>query len=225
MDTEDLDLSCPCMPQCPNYGKCRICIASHAKFYTAPHCVKMMLEDMKKNHKHAVNPHMRKSLPERIAEYYQKNPGAHIRAAATELKITQWQLLDAYENAIEVPVTEFSTIYEQLASLDKIRLHADTGSVLIQVETKLPTLLEMHGTKLLKNGDSGIQLTSILFEESFYALFLVRESLYGKESLSLAIVDEDEKISLSIYLSHDDEKMIEKSSKALFEKLWNQYKK
>ena len=49
MDNTNLDLSCPCMPQCPNYGKCRECIAAHAQYYTVPHCIKAMQEDMKKN--------------------------------------------------------------------------------------------------------------------------------------------------------------------------------
>ena len=222
---EELDLKCPCMPQCPNYGKCRICIATHAKFNTPPHCVKRMMEDMKENHLHPINPHMKKTLTERIAEFYEKEPGAHLRSVASSLKITEWQLLNAFPNAISVPVSEFSSVYEQLASLDRELLHADTGSVLLQVETKLPPLAEMGGTKILKSVKDGMTLTSLLFPEGFYALFLVKESLYGKESLSLAIVDEDEKISLSIYLPHDKEKNIESNAKELFDKLWKNYKK
>ena len=54
---------------------------------------------------------------------------------------------------------------------------------------------------------------------------LVREVLYGgKESLSLAIVGEDEKIALSIYMRRSDANTIEPKSKALFESLWDKYK-
>jgi putative heme iron utilization protein len=183
-----------------------------------------MQNDMKKNHLHPSNPHRKGTLAERIEDYYAKDPNAHLRTVATELKITDWQLLDAYENAIAIPVSDFPAVYEQLSTLDHVLLHADTGSVLLQVETKLPPPVRMRGTTVLKTTDHTISLTSLLFEESFYALFLVREALYGKESLSLAIVDEDEKICLSIYLPHDQEKNITHEAKELFELLWNQYK-
>lgn len=225
-ETENQELRCPCKPQCPNYGKCRQCIAAHARFNTPPFCVKSMLEDMKKNHKHASSPHIRKSLPERVAEYYQQNPGTHLRTAAMALKITEWQLLDAYDQAIPVPVSDLAAVYSRLSELDSVLLHVDTGSVLLQVETKLPALSDMKGIKVGKTTGDGISLTSLLFEENIYALFLVRETLYGKESASLAIINnEDEKISLSIYLPHDreDKTHLQPAARTVFDELWNHY--
>lgn len=226
MENENLDLSCPCMPQCPNYGKCRQCIAAHAQFYTVPHCIKKMQEDMKKKHLHPSNPHIKKTLPERVAEFYEKNPDAHLRTAAETLKITEWQLLDAMPNAISVPVADFTAIYDELATLDKVMLHADTGSVVLQLVTALPAALDMKGTKIVKTESGDMSLTALLMANSFYAVFLVRETLCGgKESASIAIVGEDEKIALSIYLRREDgTNAIEARSKALFETLWNQYK-
>lgn len=223
MNNENTDLSCPCMPQCPNYGKCRQCIAMHAKFNTPPKCVKLMQENMKKNHLHPINPHMKKSLPERIADYYAENPGEHLRSAAEALKITEWQLLDAMPDAIPVPVEDFAGIYDELAALDRVMLHADTGCVLLQLETALPKAMDMRGVTLLKCGDAAMSLTSLLFTKAFYALYLVRESLYGKESLSLAVVGEDEKIALSIYMRRKDGETIDPESKMLFERLWVKY--
>ena len=78
--------------------------------------------------------------------------------------------------------------------------------------------------KIVKTESGEISLTSLLMAESFYALFLVRETLCGgKESLSLAIVGEDEKIALSIYLRRLPDNTMEHDSKALFEKLWAKY--
>ncbi len=224
MDTNELDLSCPCMPQCPNYGKCRQCIAAHAKFYTVPHCIKKMQEDMKKNHLHPSNPHVKKSLPERVAEYYQSNPDAHLRSAAETLKITEWQLLDAMEGAISVPVSEFASIYDELKKLDQVMLHVDAGSVLVQLTTALPEVMSHGGTMIVKQESGAMSLTSLLFAGGFYDMFLVRETLYGgKESLSIALVGEDEKIALSIYMRRSAENTIEPRSKALFEALWEKY--
>lgn len=223
MDNPNTDLSCPCMPQCPNYGKCRQCIAMHAEFNTPPKCVKLMQEKMKREHLHPVNPHMKKSLPERIAEHYKEHPGEHLRPAAEALNITEWQLLDAMPEAISVPVEDFPAIYDALTSLERVMLHVDTGCVLMQLETALPKAADMPGMKLVKCGGAEMSLTSLLFERSFYALFLVRESLYGKESLSLAVVGEDEKIALSIYLRRKDGESIDPESKMLFERLWVKY--
>ena len=225
IDMENENLFCPCMPQCPNYGKCRECIAAHAAYYTVPHCIKKMQEDMKKNHWHPSNPHMKKTLPERVAEYYEKNPGSHLRTAAEELKITEWQLLDAMPNAISVPVSNFGTIYDELKRLDSVMLHLDTGSAVLQLVTKLPDAMDMRETKILKAENGGMSLTSLLMTNTFYALFLVRETLYGgKESASLAIVGEDENIALSIYLRRKDgTDRIEERSKAVFETLWEKY--
>ena len=225
MENETLDLSCPCMPQCPNYGKCRECIAAHAKFYTVPHCVKKMQEDMKKHHLHPSNPHIQKTLPERVSEYYEKNPDAHLRTVAEDLKITEWQLLDAMPGARSVPVSEFTAIYQELTKLDQVMIHIDTGSAVLQLVTSLPEALDMRGTKILKTGTEGMSLTSLLLPDTFYAVFLVREMLCGgKESASIAIVGEDEKIALSIYLRRKDgTDLIEEKSKAIFEALWKKY--
>lgn len=220
---DEKNLSCPCMPQCPNYGKCRVCIASHAEYYTMPHCIKTMLEDMKKNHKHPVNPHMKKSLPERISEFYEKNPHEHLRTVAENLKITEHQLLEAHPNAVSVPLSDFDSAYEKLAELEKVLLHVDSGSVLIQVETALPKMMKMKSTVIVKNESDGMNLTSLLFTDNFYSMFLVRESLYGKESMSLAIVGEDEKIALSVYMRRDEDGKIEEKSRAVFEELWQKY--
>lgn len=219
-------LKCPCMPQCPNYGKCRECIAAHAEYYTVPHCIKKMQEDMKKNHHHPSNPHIKKTLPERIEEFYEKNPNSHLRIVAENLKITEWQLLDAMQNAVSVPVTEFGAIYNKLTELDNVMLHLDTDSVVLQLTTKLPTAMDRQGIKMISRKSEDMSLTSLLFTESFYAMFLVRETICGgKESLSLALVGEDEKIALSIYLRRSDENTIENKSKAFFEELWLKYKK
>lgn len=224
MDNEEL--RCPCMPQCPNYGKCRECIAAHAKFYTAPKCVKLMQDEMKKNHFHPSNPHMRKTLPERVAEYYAQNPNAHLRTVAEELKITEWQLLDAMETAVSVPKTELDGILAKLSQLDKVRLHLDTGGVLLQLTTPLPTAIEKHGARIISLNSGDMSLTSLIFTQSLYAVFLVRETLCGgKESMSIALINEDEKIALSIYLCRTDADTIEASSKELFEALWQKYKK
>lgn len=224
MENEALDLSCPCMPQCPNYGKCRQCIAAHAKYYTVPHCIKKMQEEMKKNHLHPSNPHIRKALPERVSEFYEKNPDAHLRTVAESLKITEWQLLDAMPNAIPVPVSAFGEIYDELKKMDSVMLHADTGSVVMQLVCALPDAMDMKGMKIVKSAAGEMSLTSLLMADSFYALFLVRETLCGgKESFSLAIVGEDEKIALSIYLRRLPDHSIDPVSKAIFEMLWKKY--
>ncbi len=220
------NLSCPCNPKCPNYGNCRECIAAHAAYYTVPHCIKLMQETMKKEHLHPVNPHIKQTLFERVEAFYKTNPGSHLRTAAEELKITEWQLLDAMPEAVSVPVSEFSVIYDKLKGLDSVMLHADTGSVLLQLVTKLPDAMDMKGTKILKYASGDMSLTSLLMTTDFYAIFLVRETLYGgKESLSLALVGEDEKIALSIYMRRTaDGTAIEQHAKTLFEELWQSYK-
>lgn len=223
MDKEELDLTCPCMPQCPNYGNCRVCIAEHAKYYTMPKCVRMMCEDMKKNHIHAKNPHAKGTLTERIADFYAKNPSEHLRTVAEALKITDWQLLDAHPSALPVPVSDFSEVYDKLKTLPKVLLHIDTGSVVLQLETQLPDAMKMRDTVIVKRSDGDMALTSLLFPTSFYAMFLVRESLYGKESLSVAIVGEDEKIALSIYMRRTLDGVIDSPSREVFEALWSKY--
>lgn len=216
------NLKCPCMPQCPNYGKCRQCIAAHAAYYTVPKCIKLMQEDMKKNHLHPTNPHIRKSLPQRVAEYYRQNPNAHLRTAAQALNITQWQLLDAMERAISVPVDDFDSIYAELQRLDRVLLHMDTGSAVLQLTTALPEPVR-HGQTLLLQCKGA---TSLVFPETLYAVFLVREHFLGeKESLSIALVGEDEQIALSIYLRRSEEQTIESNANALFEALWTKYNK
>ena len=221
---ENTHLSCPCMPQCPNFGKCRECIAAHAEYYTVPHCIKTMQEDMKKNHLHPINPHQKSTLAERVAEYYAAHPDAHLRTVAEELKITDWQLLDALPGAISVPVSDFGTIYDALTELPEVMLHLDTGSVVLQLTTPLPKALDRMGMKIVKQESGQMSLTSLLMSGSFYAVFLVREVLCGgKESLSIAIVGEDEKIALSIYLRRTADNTIEPQSKELFESLWSKY--
>ena len=221
---ENTNLFCPCKPQCPNFGKCRECIAAHAQYYTVPHCIKMMQEDMKKNHLHPVNPHVKRSLSERVAEYYADHPDAHLRTVTEELKITDWQLLDALPTAISVPVSDFGAIYDALTELPQVMLHLDTGSVVVQLTTALPKALDRMGMKILKQDSDTMSLTSLLMSGSFYAVFLVREVLCGgKESLSIAIVGEDEKIALSIYLRRTADITIEPQSKELFEALWEKY--
>ena len=222
MDSESW--KCPCMPQCPNYGKCRECIAAHAKFYTAPKCIKIMQEEMKKNHLHPSNPHIKKTLAERVKEYYEQHPDTHLRTAAEELKITEWQLLDAMETAISIPKEDFKEIYNQLKTLDSIMLHLDTGGVLMQITMPLPDIVGRQGVDIVSRKSEEISITSLIFEKEIYALFLVREIVCGgKESLSLAIVGEDEKISLSIYLRRTAEGIIQSSAKELFEALWTKY--
>ena len=221
---ENTNLSCPCMPQCPNFGKCRECIAAHAEYYTVPHCIKTMQEDMKKNHLHPINPHQKSTLAERVAEYYAAHPDAHLRTVAEELKITDWQLLDALPGAISVSISDFGTIYDALTELPEVMLHLDTGSVVLQLTTPLPKALDRMGMKIVKQESGQMSLTSLLMSGSFYAVFLVREVLCGgKESLSIAIVGEDEKIALSIYLRRTADNTIEPQSKELFESLWSKY--
>lgn len=222
MNTEEL--KCPCMPMCPNYGKCRQCIAAHAAYYTVPKCVKLMQEDMKKNHRHPSNPHLRKTLPERVAEYYEKNPSAHLRTAAEALNITHWQLLDAMDGAAAVPVADFDEIYTELAALESVMLHLDTGSAVVQLTTALPKAVRHQDTVVLNRQSGDVGLTALLFPQNLYAVFLVRERLLGdKESLSLALVGDDERIALSVYLRRSGENTIEERSKALFEALWTKY--
>jgi putative heme iron utilization protein len=94
----------------------------------------------------------------------------------------------------------------------------------MQVVTALPDAMDMKGMKIVKTESGEISLTSLMMSDSFYAIFLVRETLYGgKESLSLALVREDEKIALSIYLRRLPDNTMEPASKALFEKLWSKY--
>ena len=223
MENEELDLRCPCMPQCPNYGKCRICIATHAKFYTPPHCVKRMMEEMRKNHLHPSNPHIKKTLSERVKEYFEKNAEARLREASEELKITQWQLLDAMESTVSIPVSDFPLVYEKFALLDKVILHVETDGALLQVETKLPEIKTMNDVSVLKTAETS--LTALLFHKNIYAVFLVREKLHGRESLSLAVIGEDEKNAISFYLAHNGNGGIEEKSKAIFEALWQTYQK
>ena len=223
---EDKSLRCPCMPQCPNYGKCRQCIAAHAEYYTVPHCIKKMQEDLKRNHLHPSNPHIKKTLPERIEDYYASHPSVHLRTVAEELKITEWQLLDAMSSAVPVPVEDFTDIYEQLCLLDKVKLHLDTGAVVLQLTMKLPRVVEKNGVNIISQIIPGIAATSLIFSKKIYAVFLVREQLFGsKESLSVALVGEDEKIALSIYLCRSDENTVDEQSKQSYEALWNKYKK
>lgn len=221
---ENTNLNCPCMPQCPNFGKCRECIAAHAEYYTVPHCIKTMQENMKKNHLHPINLHRKSTLAERVAEYYAAHPDSHLRTVAEELKITDWQLLDALPGAISVPVSDFGAIYDALSELPEVMLHLDAGSVVMQLTTPLPKALERMGMKIVKQDSGHMSLTSLLMSGSFYALFLVREVLCGgKESLSIAIVGEDEKIALSVYLRRTADNTIEPQSKELFETLWTKY--
>lgn len=218
------ELKCPCMPQCPNYGKCRECIAAHAKFYTVPHCIKTMQNEMKEKHIHPVNPHLKKTLPERIEEFFTANPEAHLRSAREELKITDWQLLDGMKNAVSVPVEAFDEVYSGLAALDKVMLHLDTGSAVLQLTCALPAAMDMKGTKIIKTASGDMELTSLMFPKNLYAIFLVREQLYGgKESLSVAFVNEDESIALSVYLRRGADNTAEPKSKELFEALWEKY--
>lgn len=221
---ENTNLNCPCMPQCPNFGKCRECIAAHAEYYTVPHCIKTMQENMKKNHLHPINPHRKSTLAERVAEYYAAHPDSHLRTVAEELKITDWQLLDALPGAISVPVSDFGAIYDALSELPEVMLHLDAGSVVMQLTTPLPKALDRMGMKIVKQDSGHMSLTSLLMSGSFYALFLVREVLCGgKESLSIVIVGEDEKIALSVYLRRTADNTIEPQSKELFETLWTKY--
>lgn len=214
------ELKCPCMPMCPNYGKCRQCIAAHAAYYTVPKCIKLMQEKMKREHLHPSNPHLKKTLPQRVADYYEKNPHAKLRTAAEALNITQWQLLDAMEGSMSVPVADFGEIYDHLQTLDHVMLHLDTGSVVLQLTTPLP-LRKQHGDTVILSRDG---LTALLFPENLYAIFLVREKLADqRESLSIALVGEEERIALSIYLCRGENHQIEETSKALFETLWNKY--
>ena len=217
---------CPCTPKCPNFGKCRECIATHAKFYTVPKCVKMMQEKMKAEHIHPSNPHITETLSQRVEKFYAENPGSHLRSVAESLKITEWQLLDAMHDAINIPKEDFDEIYSELTKLDAVMLHVDTGSVVVQLTTALPAYMDMNGIKVLKAQSGEMQLTSLLMKKDFYDLFLVRETLYGgKESLSIAIVGEDEKIALSVYMRRSDANTIEAKAKDLFEKLWTKYYK
>lgn len=214
------ELKCPCMPMCPNYGKCRQCIAAHAAYYTVPKCVKLMQEKMKKEHLHPSNPHLKKTLPQRIADYYEKNPHAKLRTAAETLNITQWQLLDAMEGSLSVPVEDFGEIYDRLQTLDHVMLHLDTGAAVLQLTTPLP-LRRQHGDTVVVSRDG---LTALVFPETLYAIFLVREKLADqRESLSIALVGEEERIALSVYLCRGENHQIEGTSKALFETLWNKY--
>lgn len=218
------ELNCPCRPECPNYGKCRECIAAHAKFYTVPHCIKTMQNEMKEKHIHPTNPHVKKTLPERIAEFFAANPEAHLRSAREELKITDWQLLDGLESAVSVPVDAFDEIYNGLASLDKVMLHLDTGSTVLQLTCKLPAAMDMKGTKIIKAASGEMELTSLIFSKGLYAIFLVREQLYGgKESLSVAFINEDESTSLSVYLRRGADNTVDPASKELFEALWDKF--
>ena len=219
------NLKCPCMPQCPNYGKCRQCIAAHAAYYTVPKCVKLMQEDMKKNHLHPGNPHIRKSLPQRVAEYYEANPVSHLRTAAEALNITQWQLLDAMDGAVAIPVAKFDEVYARLQALEQVMLHLDSGSAVLQLTTALPEPIRRGDAWLLQCRQGDMGLTSLLFPSTLYAVFLVREQLLkGQESLSIALVGEDEKIALSIYLRRGEDGNIQSNVKELFEDLWTKYK-
>ena len=212
------------MPQCPNYGKCRECIAAHAKFYTAPKCIKIMQEEMKTKHLHPSNPHIKKTLSERVKEYYEQHPDTHLRTAAEELRITECQLLDAMETAVSVPKADFKEIYNQLKALDSVMLYLDTGGVLMQITMPLPEIIDKQGVDIIRGKAEYVSVTSLVFEKEIYALFLVREKLCGgKESLSLAVVGEDEKISLSIYLRRTAENLIQSNAKELFEALWTKY--
>ena len=182
------------------------------------------MEQSEKNLSCPCKPHIPKTLTERIAEYYQNNPNAHLRTVAETLNITEWQLLDAMPEAISVPVSDFGAIYDELKTLNSVMLHMDTGSVVMQVVTSLPDAMDMKGMKIVKAESGEISLTSLLMSDAFYAIFLVRERLYGgKESLSFALVGKDEKIALSIYLRRLPDNTMEPASKALFEKLWSQY--
>ena len=161
-----------------------------------------------------------KNLPQRVADYYEKNPHAKLRTAAEALNITQWQLLDAMEGSLSVPAADFGEIYDHLQTLDHVMLHLDTGSVVLQLTTPLP-LRKQHGDTVILSRDG---LTALVFPENLYAIFLVREHLADqRESLSIALVGEEERIALSIYLCRGENHQIEAISKALFERLWNKY--
>ncbi len=181
---------------------------------------------MKRNHLHPSNPHIKKTLLERIEDYYKEHPSAHLRTVAEDLKITEWQLLDAMPSAISVSVSDFTEIYKQLCLLEKVKLHLDNGSVVLQLTMKLPQDIEQNGVKIISQTSLEMSVISLMFSEKIYDVFLVREQLLGnKESLSVALVGDDEKIALSIYLCRSDENTIEEKSKRSFEALWNKYKK
>ncbi len=115
-----------------------------------------------------------------------------MRTAAEALRITQWQLLDAMDGALAIPVAEFDEVCTRLQALEQVMLHLGSGSAVLQLTT--------------------------------YAVFLVREQLLkGQESLSIALVGEDEKIALSIYLRRGEDGKIRSSARALFEELWSKY--
>ncbi|MBQ8238475.1 MAG: hypothetical protein IJZ39_10055 [Oscillospiraceae bacterium] len=103
-------------------------------------------------------------------------------------------------------------------------LHLDTGSTVLQLTTPLPPRKQRGEAAIIRREGGNMDLTALIFPETLYAIFLVREHLLeGRESLSLALVGEDEKITLSIYLRRGSDKQIEEKSKALFESLWNKY--
>lgn len=78
---------------------------------------------------------------------------------------------------------------------------------------------------LLQCKGADMSLISLMFPKTLYAVFLVREQLLGdRESLSIALVGEDERIALSVYLRRSEEQTIESNAKALFEALWKKYK-
>ena len=88
----------------------------------------------------------------------------------------------------------------------------------------LPEIIDRQGVDIISSKAEYVSVTSLVFEKEIYALFLVREKLCGgKESLSLAVVGEDEKISLSIYLRRTAENLIQSNAKELFEALWTKY--
>ena len=214
---------CPCKPQCPHYGHCRDCIEAHRKYYTPPFCVRQMQKEMKEKHLHPINPHQKTTLTERIETFYREHPDEHLRSVAQALGITEWQLLDAMTGAIPVPTADYPAIYDRLAGLHAVLLHLDTGAVIFQLETALPPRTEMHEVHLLRKASDGMSMTALLFPQNLYAAFLVREQLYGKESLSLALVGEDERIALSFYLRRDAQGVMDTASKELFLDLWKHY--
>lgn len=94
----------------------------------------------------------------------------------------------------------------------------------MQVTMPLPEIVDRQGVDIIRGKAEDISVTYLVFEKEIYALFLVREKLCGgKESLSLAVVGKDEKISLSIHLRRTAENSIELIAKELFEALWTKY--
>ena len=201
---------------CQNHGKCRECVSAHKAFHSAPLCILLMEADIKKNHIHKINPHIKTPLSLRIAAFFQENPQAAVEEAASSLKVTPWQILDGWDRAVPVPKEEWRRVYHDFAFAKGAVWEYGTGAVRLQLSAEF---LQENGTADNTPGDAVFgKICAELHWENLYQIFLIRKE--ERQGYRLVLVNEEERIALEVCLG--DFAGIQSGK---LEKLWERYKK